>query len=92
MNVEDLDRIFHGLEEALEDVKTVRSDALLYSQRADRLVKYMRVICDEIDIGDPRLASFGESLSREFLYAAKSAELRSPIAGFDKLRSGASKY
>lgn len=92
MNVEDVDRIFRGLEDALENVATVRGNAELYSQQADRLVKYMRVICDEIDIGDPRLASFGESLSRELLFATKSAELRSPVIGLGKMRSGAAKY
>ncbi|WP_439143580.1 hypothetical protein [Planktotalea sp.] len=92
MNAEDVTRVFQDLEDALHKIEDARDDVEQYTKRSEVLVELMQVARDQIDAGDPRLATLGNKLSKEFIYASKSAELRSPFLEKSKERTYNSKY
>jgi len=92
MNAEDVTRVFQHLEDALQKIEVARGDVEQYTKRSEDLVELMHGARDQIDGGDPRLAAFGNKLSKEVVYASKSAELRSPVSEKSKEHTYNSKY
>lgn len=92
MDVEDVSRVFEGLEDALHKVEVARGDAEQYAEQSEAFMQHLQSVSDEIDGGDPRLAAFGNKLSQEETFASKSVELRSPVSAKSKVRTFNSKY
>ncbi len=92
MAVEDVSRVLQDLEKALQNVEVARGDAVKYAEQSEALMAHMQSVSEQIDGGDPRLAAFAKKLSQEETFAAKSAELRSPVLEKYKVRTLNSKY
>lgn len=88
-NADEAIEVFTAL---LDELKLERSDADQYAVLASEVLEKLSALVAVVDASDPRLVGLNHELLYELVYSAKSAELRSPVAGAVKVLPGASKY
>ncbi|WP_085308482.1 hypothetical protein [Planktotalea arctica] len=76
----------------LDELRLARSNADQYAVLAGEVLEKLSALVEVVDASDPRLVGLNRELLYELVYSAKSAELRSPVAGAVKVLPGASKY
>ncbi|WP_273511138.1 hypothetical protein [Planktotalea frisia] len=88
-NADEAIEVFTAL---LDKLKLARNDADQYAVLAGVVLENLSALVEVADASDPRLVGLNNELLYELVYSAKSAELRSPVAGAVKVLPGASKY
>lgn len=92
MKKQSADEAVEAFTALLGELKSARSDAARYAGLAGDVMEQLSALVEVVDASDPRLAGLNDELLYELVYSAKSAELRSPVAGAVKVLPSASKY
>lgn len=85
------------LEQLLTQLNTSRREPERFAQISEAVLAKLEHATTMVDRDHPKLAKLNKLLVSEFLFAAKSSELRSPLSGTDlskynQPKGAASKY
>mgnify|MGYP001073927006 CR=1 FL=1 len=80
MTAEDADFAVVQLDLLLSRLHAHRGDSVVYAALAEEVIGQLEAVTGLVDSQDPNLMELNRRLLCEFVFAAKSAQLRSPIA------------